>query len=256
MKKFLPIALLAGLFAAGVSRGATVNWAAFNNTGIITAGTPSSAAALQTGNWVQIGYFDSSLGATQAAIDAAVSANAGTVSGTATLAAAFHTFGSLQINTGLQAGNNDGGFTASSSLSITSNPGFASQQIYVWALKATNNTSLTTAEATVTQQAIAYVPASISTPNGATDAWRFPSSDISPNPSIELTSLTTSGTQILAGSFFPNANNTSLAAAGFPSSNAALQLSNVVAPVPEPTTFAVGILLTAAAIGIRRRSRG
>jgi len=249
MKKNL--LLLLSFLVADFTDAATVAWSAFDNTGIINSGLASSAAALPTGNWVQIGYFDSTLGANQTAINAAITSDSQTVSGTATLAAAFHTFGSLQINTGSQSGNGAGGFSASSSLSLTSNPSFASQQIYLWALNATNNTSLATAYSSVTQQAIAYIPLSITTPDAATQAWQFPASDTAGNVAIELKSLTTSGTKILDGSFITGANNTSLNSAGFPTLNNALQLATV-ASAPEPDR---SVLCGFALIGLILRRR-
>jgi peptidoglycan/LPS O-acetylase OafA/YrhL len=78
--------------ATSIANAATVVWSAYYDTGIIDAGPATSAPALATGNWVQIGYFS---GLT----DSQIQADALSVSGTAILAAAFQTFGQLQINT-------------------------------------------------------------------------------------------------------------------------------------------------------------
>ncbi len=245
MKKSL-IALV-GIFTSTVAFSATVNWNAFIDTGVINTGASASAAALALGNWVQIGYF-------QTLSNAQVSADAGTLSGpnsTATLASDFFTFASLKIspsganlpNSGSGAAGPGGWQQTSNSFLYSANPTFTpGHQIYVWALNATNNTSLTTAEASVTQQAIFSLP-----------SWTFPANDLS-SVSIDITSLSSASRQMLAGTYIAAANNTSLNTAGFGPSNNAVQLATVSA-VPEPSTFTFGALAALAAVASRRRTR-
>jgi MYXO-CTERM domain-containing protein len=131
-----------------------------------------------------------------------------------------------------------------------SNTGFANQQIVLWALQSSNNSSLAAAEGSVLQQAIAYVPKD-TTPIFL-DAWNFPGDPGIPI-AIDARALLTSGSQVLAGTFIPNANNASLASNGFGVSNNALQLATVV---PEAATITfVAMAGLAAAGGWRRRRR-
>ena len=248
---------LACIFAATVANAATVRWIGLTDTGVINTGPIASAPALATGNWVQIGYFDNSLGATQTAIDSAIRADGATVAGTATLVNAFHTFAAVQINTGSQAGNGAGGFDQTSIVTLGTSSPFFGAQIYFWALNSTNNTTLATAEANVTQQAIAYVPGSIIHPTNGSNPWVFPSADNSPQVTIDISSLQTGGSVLDVGTFQLGANNTNLFNAGFGSTNNAVQLASVagVPPVPEASTFAVGLLAALAASGIRTRRR-
>ena len=182
--------ILFGILLSGISEGATVNWNAFDNTGVILPGPVASAAALGLTNWVQIGYF-------RTLTDGQVTANAATVSGTATLAADFFTFGKLQIsafsasnpqNSELGAAN-AGGWQQSTVFSYASNPTFTpSHQAYIWMINSTNNSSLLLAEANVTSQAIF-----------ALSSWLFPANDVS-SVNIELKNLSTaSGAALTAG---------------------------------------------------------
>ena len=227
--------ILVGVFTAGIAHCATVSWGTNASTGIITT-VATGSVALQVGNWIQIGYF-----ATLS--NAQITTDASTRAGTALLAADFVTFSSGQVNATQGAG---GLF-----LGNQTNTGFANQQIYLWALQSQVNTSLSTAEASVLQQAIAYVPRLTTPTIGA--AWNFPSDPGTPI-TIDAEALTTVGKQILAGTFIPNANNASLAAAGFGASNNALQLATVTS-VPEPSTLTFGALAALAAAGARRRRR-
>ena len=223
------------LFGTFSADGATVSWGTNGSTGVIN----QSNVALPIGNWIQIGYF-ATLSDAQITIDAA------TVSGinsTATLKADFVPFSSGQVNStqgvgGLFLGNQ-------------TNTGFANQQIYLWALQSSNNASLSTAVDTVLQQAIVYVPKALVPSVGA--AWQFPGDPGTPI-TIDLDALTTAGSKELFGTFTAGANNASLQAAGFGSSNNALQLASV-APVPEPSTLALGAVAAAALAGLRHRKR-
>jgi hypothetical protein len=185
--------------------------------------------------------------------DAQISADAQTLAGTAVLAAAFQTFATHQIT----PVDGPGGFSASSNFSYANNSSFTQgSQIYFWALNATNNTTVATAEASVTQQAIAYVPLSISKPFQANQAWAFPSSDTG-SVSIDLDGLQTAGAVADFGTIQKNANNTSLAtlvppeSSAFPASNSALQLAIVA--VPEPSSFILCTIALFATTGMRKR---
>jgi MYXO-CTERM domain-containing protein len=238
MKKLCLI--LAACFAVGMAHGAAVSWGTNESTGIIGAG----GLALQQGNWVQIGFF-------QTIADTTVTSLATTQAGTALLAADFLTFSSGQVPASPFAG---GLFVGSAS---NANPAFATQQIYFWAMKSTDNSSLTAAEGSVFQQAIAYLPKNTIPVIG--DAWKFPDANGAAIV-IDLEALMTAGTsttgrQVLAGTFIPGANNSDLVTNGsFPSSNNALQLQSV-SSVPEPSTLTFGALAALAAAGSRRRRR-
>ena len=246
MKKILFI--LAGVFTAGISHGATVNWNAFIDTGVIAQGAPAaSAPALALNNWVQIGYF-------KTLSDAQVTIDAATLSGpnsTATLATDFFTFGSLQItpsganvpNSGQGAAGPGGWQQATNNFLYSANPTFVTgHQLYFWAMNSTSTGSLGAAEASVTQQAIFTLP-----------TWTFPASDVS-SVSYDITSLSSASRQMLYGTYIPSVNNTNLTAAGFPSLNNAVQLGTV-SPVPEPSSLTFGALAALVAAGSRRRKR-
>ncbi len=232
------------LAGANISNAASVAWNAFNDTGVINTGTVSTAAALPIGSWVQIGYF-------KTLSDATVTADAATVAGTAALAADFYTFGSLQIsangtstpNSGLGAAGPGGWQQLTNNFSYASNPTFiAGHQAYFWVMNSTNNSSLSAAEASVTQQAIFTLP-----------SWTFPASDISGQKNFDISDLSSASRNMLFGSYISGANNTNLTAAGFASTNNAVQLATVTA-APEPSRA----LLLGVSFGIfliRRRRR-
>lgn len=232
MKKF-PLILL-GFFAAGASHAATVVWGATSHTGLIDA----SAATLSLGNFVRIGYFGT-------LSDALVQLDAQTSAGIALLNSDFHEFANTTIGT--NTGNTPATFSKSSNplySTLTTPSAFVpSSQIYFWALKSTNNSSLANALSTVTQTAIAYVPFA----NLAT--WRFPGDDIS-STTIDLENLSNANRQVLAGNYVSgdSASLTPIFGAG----NHALQLATVV---PEPSTIVLGAIAALGAAGLRRRKR-
>lgn len=222
-------------FSAIAAHGATVNW---GDTGQQTGFADSSTAALAVGNWIRIGYFPIS--------DALISAGLSTPS---TLNTSFQEFGSIQIGTG--TGGFAGTFQGTAVLNYVANPSFtgANQQIYIWALKATDNTSVSTALSTVTEQAIFYAPKATFT------NWIFPATDGATAPTVDIGDPKASGTY-LAGSYV--ASNAALTSiyngAGISGTIGAVQLQTVAA-VPEPSTVAFGALAALAAAGVRRRRR-
>jgi len=246
MKKLALI--LIGILLSGISQGATVTWNAFGDTGVILPGTPSSAAALGLTNWVQIGYF-------RTLTDGQVTANAATLAGTATLAADFFTFGKLQIsasgsnpsNSELGASGPGGWQQNTTNFSYASNTTFIpGHQAYIWMMNSTNNSSLASAEASVTSQAIFTL-----------SSWVFPAGDLTPGSNIELQNLSSaSASALTAGTLFgtyqPATSNTNLAAAGVLSPQNAVQLAAVV---PEPSTIVLGAVAALIAAGRRKRRR-
>ena len=245
MKKLALI--LIGILLSGISQGATVTWNAFGDTGLILPGTPSSADALGLTNWVQIGYF-------RTLTDGQVTANAATLAGTATLAADFFTFGKLQIsasgsnpsNSELGASGPGGWQQNTTNFSYASNTTFIpGHQAYIWMMNSTNNSSLASAQANVTSQAIFTL-----------SSWLFPANDLS-FVNIELQNLSTaSGAALSSGTLFgtyqPATSNTNLAAAGVLSPRNAVQLAAVV---PEPSTIVLGAVAALIAAGRRKRRR-
>ena len=230
MKK-IPL-ILFGIFTGVVSHAATVNWSAAIDTGIID----TSAAALTAGNFVRIGYFGT-------LTDAQVQSNALTLSGISTLNSDFHEFANTTIGTGF--GGNAAGFNKASSPLYSSLSGFVpSSQIYFWALKSTNNSSLANAVSSVTQTAIADVPF-------ASDAnWRFPASDAAPAVTFDLTELSNANRQVQAGTYV-SGNSASLTGI-YGTPNHALQLATVTS-VPEPSVLALGGVAGLSLLASRKR---
>jgi len=233
MKRLLLV--ICGIVFATVSHAATVNWSALPNGGANAGLVDDTAAALATGNFLRIGYF-TGLTASQ------ISSNALTLSGISTLDSNFHQFDSTTV--GLGSENFAGTFNKASSPSYASLPGFTpSSQIYFWALKATNNNSLSLALGSTTATAIAYVPfANLS-------SWQFPATDGSPATTISVSDLIDANAQFLAGTFPGNVPSLN---SPFGATNHALQLATVV-PEPSILTFCALAALTAA--GSRRRKR-
>lgn len=238
--------ILALAIASGVGRAATVNWNAFQDTGVILPGTPSSAPALGLTNWVQIGYF-------KTLTDSQVTSLAATQSGTLTLAGDFFTFGKLQISTfsgsnpqnSEQGAANAGGWQQSTVFLYSSNPTFsAGHKAYIWMMSATDNSSLSNAQASVTSQAIF-----------ALSTWLFPANDLN-SVNIELKDLSTASVPDLTaaslfGTYIASTGNTNLSTAGVLSPQNAVQLQTV----PEPSTITFGALAVLMAAGSRRRQR-
>jgi len=227
------------MLSAVAAYGATVNWSATIDTGVIDTG----GAALTAGNYIRIGYFGT-------LSDAQVATNALTLSGISTLNSDFHEFANSTIGAGF--GGNAGGFNAASAKLYSSLPGFdtsTQHQIYFWALKATNNTTLANALSTTTQTAIGFIP------KANLPGWQFPSATPTDTnvTSIEISEFANVNRLFQAGTFV---------AAGSPSldgifgaSNHAVQLA-AVAPVPEPSVLAFLGMAAFATAAARRRKRG
>ena len=238
--------LVACIFAGITAHGATVNWQAGVDTGFAT----STGAALTQGNYIRLGYFSFNPLNTTAQNDAAVVALANpTVTNVGTLNSNFVQFGQAQVGDTFGL---DGFFQKASAFSYAANPTFnTTKQMYMWVMKASNNTSLSAAMGTVTQQAIFYEPFGTGTsPNAA--QWQFPATDISTAKSPDIGDAKTSlGGVYLAGSY--QASNAALSAI-LASPAGAVQLQAVASsPVPEPSTLAVGVLTILTAAGVRRR---
>ena len=226
--KILPLIVIC-IANVTACHAASVSWGAAIDTGIIDA----SGAALTTSNVVRIGYFGT-------LTNSQVQANALTPSGITALNSDWHQFAQSTIGTNTFA---PGSFSESSSPLYSSLSGFTpSSQIYFWALKSSDpvNNPLTT----VTQTAIGYVPFA------NLPSWRFPASDVSPGVSIDVSQLSNANSVFLAGSYV-SASSPSLTST-FGSVNHAVQLANVSA-VPEPSTFAIGLIAAFAAAGSRNR---
>ncbi len=228
--KILPVIVIC---VANVTacHAASVSWGAAIDTGIID----TSGAALATQNVVRIGYFGTFT-------NQQVQANALTPSGITALNSDWHQFAQSTIGTNTFS---PGSFSESSSPLYSSLPGFTpSSQIYFWALKSSDpvNNPLTT----VTQTAIGYVPFA------NLPAWRFPASDVSPGVSIDISQLSNANSVLLAGTYI-SASSSSLNPI-FGTANHAVQLANVSA-VPEPSSFAIGVITALAAVGSRNRRR-
>ena len=235
MKKIAILSILIG--TSLMSNAATVNWSASIDTGFLTAAT-NNTTFLPIGNFVRIGYFS--------ILDANILSlhNAGNISG---LNSSFQEYANTTIGTGTDF---DGTFTKNS-IADTSLSGNNLQnlQMYIWVLKATNNTSLAAALASTTEQAIFYV-ASESNP-----AWAFPAGfagdttvDVSSIHNLSANGLA-SGAQIVVGGYRPNVDRPDVATAfGLPR----VEGIQLAAPVPEPTSV---FLIAAGAAGLMMRRR-
>jgi len=232
MKK---LTLLAACVFAGIAaHGATVNWSAQGDTGF----ADSTNAALAQGNFIRLGYFSIP--------DASVLLLASpTVANVATLNASFVQFGQTTVGNAFGV---DAFFAAGSIFSYASNPTFdVTHQMYVWVIKATNNTSLANALLSVTEQAIVYEPfgPAGSSPNKA--KWQFPATDIAtaPTPDLGDAKLPFGGVY-LAGSYqASNAALTTIKGAA----TGAVQLQ----AVPEPSTIVLGAVAPLMVAGRRKR---
>ena len=232
MKRLLLI--IFGIVFATVSHAATVNWSALPNGGANAGLVDNTAAALAAGNFLRIGYFT---GLT----DSEISSNAQTLSGISTLNSNFHEFASTTVGSG--SGNTAGTFNTASSPLYSSLSGFTpGSQIYFWALKSTNNSSLSLAVGSTTATAIAYVPFA------NLPSWQFPATDASPASTISVSDLINANAQFRAGTYpsnVPSLNPT------FGATNHALQLA--VVAVPEPSAIALGAVAAMIVAGRRKR---
>jgi hypothetical protein len=232
MKKLTLLTLC--VFADIAAYGATINWSAQVDTGF----ADSTNAALAQGNFIRLGYFSIP--------DASVLLLASpTVANVATLNASFVQFGQTTVGNAFGV---DGFFAAGSTFSYASNPTFdVTHQMYVWVIKATNNTSLANALLSVTEQAIVYEPfgPAGSSPNKA--KWQFPATDITTAPTPDLGDAKPSlGGVYLAGSYQPsNAALTTILG----TATGAVQLQ----AVPEPSTIVLGAVAALMVAGRRKR---
>ena len=232
MKK---LTLIAGCVFAGLAaHAATVNWSAQVDTGF----ADSTNAALAQGNFIRLGYFS-------IPDDSVALLASPTVANVATLNASFVQFG--QTTVGQSFGLN-GFFAASSIFSYASNPTFdVTHQMYVWVIKATNNTTLTNALNSVTEQAIVYEPFGAAGSSVTKAQWQFPASDIAvaKTPDIGDAKLPLGGVY-LAGSY--QASNAALTTIlGNPAGAVQLQA------VPEPSTIVLGAVAALMVVGRRKR---
>ncbi|MCX6982490.1 MAG: PEP-CTERM sorting domain-containing protein [Verrucomicrobia bacterium] len=233
MKK---LTLLAACVFAGIAaHGATVNWSAQVDTGF----ADSTNAALAQGNFIRLGYFSIP--------DASVLLLASpTVTNVATLNASFVQFG--QTTVGQSFGIN-GFFAASSLFSYASNPSFdLTHQMYVWVIKATDNTSLANALLSVTEQAIVYEPFGVAGSSINKAKWQFPATDITTAPTPDLGDTKPSlGGVYLAGSYQPSNAALTTINGGNPTGAVVLQA------VPEPSTIVLGAVAALMVAGRRKR---
>lgn len=220
------------IFTANVSCAATVSWGAAIDTGVIDV----ASSALPVGNVIRIGYFGTFSGAL-------ITANSTTNAGLSILDGDFHQFAQSTIGTG--TANTPATFSVNSTPSYATLPGFTpNTQIYFWAFKSSNTSSIANVLATATETAIAYVPFANNS------AWQFPASDIAAAKSIDLTQLSNANTVVLAGNY--KAGNTASLTGIFGSTNHALQLASVV-PEPSVITFSIIGILGAAQMRCRKR---
>ncbi len=232
MKKCLLI--LSSVFTMAASQAATVGWNATIDTGLID----NTAAALTVGNYVRIGYFATFT-------DSQVIANSTTTAGLSALNLDFKEFANTTIGTGTVG--TPATFAISSTPSYGSLPGFTpNSQIYFWALKSTNVTSLSTALATATATAIAYLPFAVDSD------WQFPASDISTAKSLDIKDLSSGSSVFLAGSYI--AGSSASLTGIFGPTNHAVQLA-AVSSVPEPSSVALCAMAVFSTVSVRRRQR-
>ena len=236
MKKVAILSVLIG--TSLLSQAATVNWSAAIDTGFLTSAS-NNTTFLPIGNFVRIGYFS--------ILDANILSlhNAGDITG---LNGSFQEYANTTIGTGTD--NFDGTFTKNS-IADTSSGGNNLQnlQMYIWVLKATNNTSLAAALASTTEEAIFYVA------SGSNPSWKFPSG-FSGDTTVDASDIhngtangLATGAQIVVGGYRSNVNRPDVAAAfGLPR----VEGIQLAAPVPEPTSV---FLIAAGAAGLMMRRR-
>lgn len=202
-------------------------WGALIDNGISLANGSNVGA----GNLIRVGTFDIS--------DAQIAANAGNI---AFLNSHFTEFGNTRFGIGVPvSAANEHFFTSSTANSGPSGLDIQGDQIYIWALASTDNTSVATSIATAFQLGIFYM-------DKAVDAdWAVPVEDQIPNDTnIDLTNLSNGnslavGANVVVGSF-PNGTSD---ASGAP---------NFGLAVPEPSA-ATAVIASIGLLALRRRRR-
>jgi hypothetical protein len=221
--------LAIGAAVAGTADAATLVWSA----NLVRNGFDSANGTdLAPGSLLRAGYFDLT--------DAQIIANSTTPAGYAFLLQHFTEFAVSHIGEGV---NGTAGHFSDTDNNLTATATtLAGQQIYIWAVASSNNTSDSTKIASATQHGIFYLPLT-------SDAdWRFPLDPLTGSTQIALRDLTDFNNstalvpeaRVLAGSFGPGTSETS----GKP--NFTLQV------VPEPST-AIAALIGGSALLLRRR---
>jgi hypothetical protein len=209
-------------------------FAAVNNPAI--AGNPALSLAVASGNDLRLGthvLVGSFLGLS----DTQIQSRATDI---AFLRQSFTLFGSARIGDG---GDPEGYLTGSATGSTAS---LAGQQIYMFVVAGTDNTTVDRSFETAFQLGIYYVDRAVK------PAWAFPSD--SPIPGITTidiadltiqnngTALETAGARVVVGSFGPDRSDTLSDKTNF-----------TLAPVPEPGSATLLLLATATALGSHRR---
>lgn len=239
------IAVIAfGVGAAMVARSATINWSADQANGFSLPG----GADLPVGDLVRVGVFKDATGALASpsgpttAVDANVTAN---FSNTAYLDSHFVDFGDSRIGAG---GNPADFFLAQSTANATAvgNPlvDVQGQQIYIWVLHSTDNSTVASSILTAKAEGVFYLSKTVNT------SWAIPAENAIPNSTnIDISNLTDSltnkalvpGAMLVVGTY------------GLPVANSQTGVPDFdLLTIPEPASFSL-LALGGIALSVRRR---
>jgi hypothetical protein len=217
---------------AQIAQASTVNWGAQTDT-VLLSTSLNNTTTLPVGSIIRLGYFNLSDVAIQAFHAAA---------DLASLDANFVQYDFATSGEGVEG--LAGAFVKGSASPANVN---ANQQIYLWVLQASNNSSIAQAIATASGEAIFYVD------RASNSEWQFPPV-FNGVANIDIGDLTNAsgaagvGAHLVVGNYRANVNRPDLQAAFGAPRVEGIQ----VAPVPEPTS-AFLVAVGAAGLMMRRR---